>query len=129
MRLHTGLEEVERCGAVRFGSHFLTTSVVHLRHFADERNNVSKELHQTANTHVLACTYAEHGEYRTCHESLADTLAKFVLCQSLFLEELLHKSLIVLGGSLHECLVKLHCLVHLLGWDILDDRSTALGLP
>ena len=129
MWLHSRLEEIERCRTVRVGSHLFTTCIVHLRHLANEWHYIAQELHQTANAHVLTCTNAEHGEYRACHESLADTLTQFVLCQSLFLEEFLHQAFVVLGGSLHKSLVQLHSLVHFLGWDILDDWCSTLGLP
>ena len=129
MGLHSCLEEIERCGTIAIGSHLFSTCIVNLWHLAHERHYIAQELHQTANTHILACTYAEHWEYRARHESLADTLAQFVLCQSLFLEEFLHQAFVVLGSSLHKSLVQLHSLVHFLGWDILDDWCSTLGLP
>ena len=129
MGLHTCLEEIERCGGVCLGSYLLTTGVVYLRHLADERNDITQELHQSAYTHITTGAYAEYGEDATCHKPLADTLTHLVLCQTLTLEEFLHQRLIILCSGLYERLVQFHRLVHLVGRDILNRRSTTLGLP
>ena len=129
MRLHTGLEEINRLRSCRVGSDLLTTRIMHLRHLAHERHHITQEFHQTAHSHILTCANAEYGEDRTRYESLADALTQFVLCERLLFKELLHKRLVILGSSLYERLVHLHRLVHLLCRNVLDDRRAPLGLP
>ena len=102
---------------------------MNLWHLVNERNDIAKELHKSADTHALACTYAEYWEYRTCNKTLADTLTQFVFCQSLCLEVFLHQTLVILSGSLNKSSVKLHCLVLLLSRDFLDSRRTAFRSP
>ena len=129
MWLHTSLEEVERLWAVGVRSNLLTTCVMQLWHLADERYYVAKELHKSPDTHVLARTNAEYREDGAGYESLAYSLTELVLRKRLLLEELLHQSFVVLGSSLNKSPVQFHGLVHLLGRNILDDRSTTLGFP
>ena len=129
MWLNACLEEINRLRSVSINRHFLTTCVVNLRHLVNERNDVAKELHQTADTHTLHRTYAEYREDRTGNKSLTYTLTHLVLCQSLCLEELIHKSLVILSSSLHESLVHLHRLIHLLCRNLLYSRSTAFRSP
>ena len=129
MRLNTSLEEIDRLWSVSIDGNLLATSVVHLRHLVNMRNNIAQELHQTANTHILACTNAEYREDAASNQSLADTLAKLVLCKCLSLKELLHQSLVILSSSLNESLVKLHSLIHLLSRNILNGRSTTIWSP
>ena len=102
---------------------------MNLWHLADERHYVAEELHEASYAHVLTGAYAEHGEYGACNEALSDAFSQLVLGEGLFLEEFLHKTLVVFGGSLYERLVQFHCLVHFLGRYIFDDRSTAFRLP
>ena len=102
---------------------------MHLRHLTHEGHHVAEEFHQSANTHRTTAADAEHGEDGACDESLADTLAHLILGERLLLEELLHQVLVVLGSSLHECLMQFQRLFLLLLGNILDDGRTALGLP
>ena len=113
MGFYSCLEEIERCGAIGIGLHLFTLGIHYGGHLIHEGNHVAEELHQTTNTHVLTCTYTEYGEYATAYHTLADTFAHLILGERLGLEELLHQSLIVLGSSLHECLVPLLGLLHL----------------
>ena len=129
MRLYACLEEIERCRTCGIGSDLLATGVAYLRHLAHERNNIAQELHQTAHTHILACADAEHGEDRTGYQTLADTFAHLVLSEALALEEFLHQCIIVGCSSLYEGSVQLLCFLHLVGRNLLNDRSTAFGLP
>ena len=129
MWLHTSLEEIQRLRTVRIRSNLFATSVVQLRHLANERNYITQEFHQAAYTHILACANAEYWEYRACNQTLADTLAKFIFGKSFLFEEFLHQSLIVLGSSLNESLVELHGFVHFFCRDILNGRSATLRLP
>ena len=129
MRFHTSLEEIQTLWSSGVRSNFLTTGIMHLRHFAYKRNNVAQELHQAVNAHRLTCTNAEHREDATGNQSLADALAKFIFCQTLALEELLHQSLIVLGCSLYKSRMKFHGFLHFFFWNIFNNRSTALRLP
>ena len=129
MRLYAGLEEINRLRTVGIDSNLLATSVVYLWHLIYVRHYVAQELHQTANAHVLACTNAEYWVNAASNKSLADALTQFVLSKSFCLKELLHQSLVILGSSLYESLVKLHSLIHLLSWDFLDGRSTTVRTP
>ena len=129
MWLNTCLEEIEGCRTVSNNRNLLATCIVNLRHLIDERNDIAKELHQAAHTHVFSCTDTEHREDGACDEALAYTLAHLVLCELLCLEEFLHQCIVVLSGSLYESLVHLCCLFHLLSRDILNDRSTTFWLP
>ena len=105
MRLYSCLEEIQRSRRVGIGRNFLSSRIMHLRHVTNERHYVTKEFHQATNAHTLACTNAEHWEYRACDESLADTLTHLILCKCLFFKEFLHQSLVVLCSSLNELLM------------------------
>ena len=129
MWLQTSLEEVNTLRTIGIWSNFLTTGIMQLRHLAYERNNVTQELHQAVNAHRLTSANAEYREDAAGYQTLADTLAEFILCQAFTLEEFLHQALVVFGSSLNECCMKFHCLVHFLLRNILDDRSTAFWFP
>ena len=129
MRFHTSLEEVNTLRTIAVWRNFLTTCIMQFRHLAYERNHIAQELHQAVNAHRLTCTNAEYREDATGNQSLANALAKFIFCQTLALEELLHQSLIVLGCSLNKSRMKFHGFLHFFFWNIFNNRSTALRLP
>ena len=129
MWLNTRLEEEEAGWTSWIGLHFLTTAVVLGWHLVYERNNIAKELHQAAHAIVAGGANAEHWEDRAGNHTLADAFAHLVLGELLGLEELLHQGLVVLSGGFDESLVHLGGLVELVGGDVLDGGSAALGLP
>ena len=129
MGLHTSLKEIKRCGTINGRIDILTLRILNLRHLVHERNHIAQELHQTTNTHVLACTYAEHRIDRTGDQALADTLAHLVLSKILLLEEFLHQAIVVGSSSLNQGSMQFLSLVHFLSRNILDDGSTTLGFP
>ncbi len=129
MRFHTCLEEIQGGGSRSVGRHILSGSILDDRHLTDERNHVAQELHQTAHTHVLSCTNAEHRIDAACDETFADTLAHFIFCQIFRLEEFLHQRVVTGCCCLHQGGFHLFGLVELLCRNILDDRSAAFGLP
>ena len=47
----------------------------------------------------------------------------------LLLKEFFHEALVVFGGGLHQGAVQLHGMIHLVGRDVLDSGSTAVGAP
>ena len=127
--LYACLKEINAGGTVLGGNYFLAAGIVHLGHFVHEGNHVAKELHQSAHTHILACTHAEHGEDAARHHTLANTFAHLVFGQLLGLKEFLHQCLIVLSSSLNEGFVHLLCLIHFLGRDVLNSGLAAFGTP
>ena len=129
VRLHSCLEEEQAGGAFLAGYNLLAAGIEHARHLIHKGYYVAQELHQAAHTHILAGAHTEDGEHATCCQALADTLAHLVLGKCIALEELLHQSLIVLGSSLHQCLVHLVGLFHLVGRHIFDSGLTAIGTP
>ena len=129
MWLQASLEEVNTLWTVGIRCNLFTTGIVQLRHLAYERNHIAQELHEAVNAHRLTGANAEYREDAAGNQTLADTLAEFILCQALALEEFLHQALVVLGSSLNECSMKFHCLIHFLFRNILDDRCTAFWFP
>ena len=98
-------------------------------HFTDKWNNISKKFHQTSYSHIFAGTYTENREYGTCYESLAYTFPHFILCQCLFLEKFLHKTLIILSSRLDKNFMQFHCLFFFFLWNFLYNRHTSVRTP
>ena len=129
MWLYSCLEEEQAGGTILGGNNFLASGVEYTWHFINEWHHITQELHETAHTHILTCTYTEHGEHTTCGQAFADTFAHLVLSERFTLEKLFHQSFIVLGCSFHQCLMHLHSLVHFLGRDFLYGGLTTFGAP
>ena len=126
MWLDTCLEEIYRSRTSWIWNHLLTACVAHGWHLVNERNDIAKELHQSAYTHVLICADTEYRENAASSHTLADTFAHLVLCELFCLEELLHESLVVLGSSLDKVALHFLCLDYLAFRNILDSRLAAV---
>ena len=129
VRFDARLEEVDAGGRFLVGADFLTASVVHLRHFVDEGNDVAQEFHEASHAHVLACADAEDGEDAAGDQSLADALAHFVFRELFGLKELLHESFVVFCCRFHEGFVHGLRLFELVGGDFLHDGFATFFLP
>ena len=129
MWLHRCLENVKACSGLGIGVNHSTVCSCWRRHIAHKRNHIAKELHKTANTHVLACANAEHRQNILANQTLADTHTHLILTQRAVLKILVHQPLIMLSGSLHKCVVHLSGLILVLSRNLRNLRHTALWFP
>ena len=129
MRFDSGFEHIDAERPVAVGFHFLAGRIDRRRHILHKGNNIAEELHHAADAHVLEGAHAEHREYGTVNEPLADTQTHLVLRQMLLLKELLHQRLVVFSRRLHELTMKLLGALALLFRNILDDGHTAIRAP
>ena len=65
-------------------------------------SHIDSEFHQAFHTDVLLAAEAENRQDFTAADTDAQTLADFILAQFTGLEEFLHQSLVVLGGTLDQ---------------------------
>ena len=129
VRLYGGLEHEQRERALAVGLHFIAFSVDRSRHIFYERNDIAKELHHAAYTHVFECADAEYGIYRAVNKTLANAFAHFIFGKMSLVKELFHQCFIVFGGSLNEFLVEFLSFFHLFGRNFLDCGYASIRPP
>ena len=129
MRFYCCLEHIQAQRSVAVRLNLLSFCIDRSRHVFNKRHNISQKFHHATHTHVLERAYAEHREYRPVYKTFSYTFTHFILCQMTLVEEFFHKSLVILGGSLYQLLMKCESLLFFLFRYIFYYRHSTIRSP